>query len=674
MDRDHCSMTRFIFILYALIATASLLHAQRDSVSDLHESLNERLFEYGGQDAEASPMLDDLDELARSPLNLNAATLQQLSALPFLSPPAAYALYAERRKSDGFADWDQIAAVRGIDEDALIYLRLYTYLPKAESGIWDQGLSVQLRSRFEQDDRPRLGYLDGSYAGSALKSYQRVSISNGNRRQAGLLIEKDAGEASFADHLTGYLRFDSTGFLDRIVIGDFTMNAGQGLVLWRASGASKSGEVISSGKRRAEQIHPFLSATESRHMRGIAMQTRAGMFTVSGFYSVNRIDARIDSLTGDITSFDESGLHRTSGESSHTNTVSDRGIGGRVSTEAKLGLSLVSGGFTGITSQLDHVSVPSTPFGFAGSSASAFSLDADIQLPGTDVFMEWARSHTGCFGGIVGMTTHIGPRMAGTLLYRTYQPNFVSRSGFAFGERNGATQNEEGFYLGLQCTVFRGLIVQASFDSYRFPARTYQIPVPSSGHDFFARVDWKVTRGLSLTLSFKQDTKDDVANAIDQDGRDIRPVTQKTRRNIRLDCRFSTGPRIVFRSRFETAGLTYAMYNEPEDGYLFFVDAQYAPAPALKIVARAAAYRTDSYETRLYMYESSLRGSFANAGYYGQGMRMSLFVQLSPASAVSFGFKYGQTISYGAGSTGSGKDTVNGDTLGKISMQMDLQL
>jgi hypothetical protein len=659
------------FCIVAILAPVTLC-AQSDSASSQRELLIERLLEHGSEDSEDSPLMEELDALALRPLNLNSATLEELVALPFLAATAAASLHAARCDLGGFSEWSQVLATPGIDESTGIFLRLYTYLSGMEPSV--QGRFLRLRSRFQQDDRTRAGYLDGRYQGPRWKSYQRATASWNEHLHGGVLIEKDPGETSLLDHITGYVCMDSLGAIERLIVGDFTVNAGQGLVLWKRAGLSKGGDAVRAGTRGAPLIQPSISASEYTSFRGAAVQTGTGVFRAAGFVSVRSLDGRIDSVTGMVTSFDESGLHRTAGEMARENTISERTAGANLSVRWIWEGWQCSLGCTGVASRLDRTVASAAPHSFAGSESNALSVNADLRATSCVAFAEWARSHTGSIGGIAGITAQIAPRLAMTAVYRGYQPEFVSRFGYGFGDKNGATQNEEGIYLAIRYSPFRGLVLQLFHDAYRFPGQSSTMPVPSSGHELQGDAEWKAARGVTISIRCRQQTKDVVVSAMDRDGRAIRPVTQRRTNLLRVECLHNAGPALSFRLRIESTFASHAGFVAPESGSLAFADVQFAPVASVRISARAAAYRTDSWDSRLYMYEPDVQGAMSNTGFSGQGMHFSVMARCSPTSAVTIGMKYGQSIVPGTRAIGVGDDAVPGDAMGRMSFQLDLAL
>jgi hypothetical protein len=660
-------MSCILFVAVALCA--SPIHAQTDSAGAWRGILTERLLERGADDGENPVLFEELDALARRPLNLATATLEELSALPFLTPSEALALQQRRDAGGGFADWDAVMSTSGIDEDAFIFLRLYTYLPREpDRGAWRR---ISLRSRFQQDDRSSAGFLDGRYPGSRWKSSQRLQAQCSERIKAGILAAKDPGESSWIDRLGGYCEADSLGPIDRIVVGDFTVSAGQGLVLWKPAGLSKGGDAVRSGIRASPLLQASLSSSSTSALRGVGVQAHLGGARGAVFVSRRSLDGGIDSATGAVGSLGASGLHRTATEQSSRGTVSEFAAGAHADAQWSAGETRISLGCTAAFSRLDRAIASPSPHVFTGADAHAYSVDATLRHPSFAASSEWGRSHTGATGGMASVSTRPSRHIACTVLYRRYAPDFSSRFGYAFGEMNGATRNEEGLYFGLRCTPVRGAVIQAAYDMYRFPGCSTTMPVPSSGHEFMTDLEWAAARGFTVGVRYGQQTKDDIVAATDRDGRDIRPVTQATRRTVRLETAYDAGS-LRLRFRVETVLLSRAAFVPPERGMLMFADLQWVPSAPVLFSVRVASYRADSWDSRVTMVEQDIGGMMAINGCSGEGLRLSVAARCALGRSVTIGAQYSETIAPGAPSSGTGADEIAGDALGRMTFQTDI--
>ncbi|NOY06850.1 MAG: helix-hairpin-helix domain-containing protein [Chlorobi bacterium] len=668
---------RFIFpFLPAIIAFAAFTFSapaqQIDTTRTGPDIQDEELLENLTGDQEDSQVLDRLEDLAAHPVDLNLADLSTLQTIPGLTPMIAASIIGYREKYGPFTQFGDLARVPGMDRQTLELLQRFGTLSTTETQAPLLGkTTVEFRSRVMQDLETARGYLEGKYPGTKMKQYNRFQLTVGEHFRFGVLTEKDAGEPRLADFFTTFLEVKNVGFADVFVAGDYNVSAGQGIVLWRNSGFSKSVETISSIKRSSSLISPYRSSLENGFFRGAAWEKQFGALQAAAFFSTHTYDARLDSLTGAAGSFDESGLHRTVTERAKEDNVSETLVGAHVSV--RITNPWVSGemGISGYSSTFDREIRPSSPGAFEGTSASAVGLDYNLMVSGTNLFGEWARSHTKAIGGVSGLSTRLFDGFDLSLLYRYFPADFVSLHGYAFGERNGGTRNEEGMYLGLKYRLFRTLTLRGYMDVFRFPGRTYFNPLPASGKDLLVQTDWRFAARTLLTLRYREKVKDDPITIVDPENRRI--ITNRTQRNLRAEIMYQPARFFRVRSRVEFVRVDWATGLSSESGMLAFLDIRYRPRPDVQVYARVIGFRTDSYESRVYEYENDLRGVFANSALYGSGQHFYILLLWEAFHGMRFSAKYSRLVRDNVRSLRSGYDEIAGDELSRISIQVEFR-
>lgn len=117
-----------------------------------------------------------------------------------------------------------------------------------------------------------------------------------------MIAEKDAGESyldqsHLPDHLSGFYQLKNGGVLRHLVIGDYNVSFGQGLVMGQGMMVGKSNEVLKI-KSSYSGIRRHLSTVESGYCRGAALLLGKRKFRFTTFGSFKEIDASslIDTL------------------------------------------------------------------------------------------------------------------------------------------------------------------------------------------------------------------------------------------------------------------------------------------------------------------------------------------------------------------------------------------
>ena len=639
----------------------------------------ERLLDEESENEEGlSELLERFDGWLRRPVVLERAALRDIAALPFLSREEARALHAIARdpalKQDADEARRRIDSLLGGDRDRLALLHACTRLREHEDIT--PGYAAALRMRLQQEDEPRAGFLDGRYPGSRVRLQQRLRFDVGTRFSAGVLTEKDPGETALADQLAGHAVLRDLGVLRKAVVGDFAVTAGQGLVFWQQFGLSKGGEATRVG-RAPELLSPYSSATEGFGARGAAVHLGGDNADFLIFYSSRGRDASIDAETGTAGAFGIDGLHRSASELARRGSVREQMAGAHGELRFPLGGGMLQLGSSLQGARYSVPSEPRTPFGFRGDEAWVSGADASWASDRLLLFGEAALAFTHVPAFIAGLEARLTSKADIAVVARRYHERFVSLQGSAFGER-GEAANEEGAYIGLRLRPAARLKLNAWMDIYRFPNRTYFVHLPSSGVEGMCTAEYALDRATQLRLRASHVRKDQTAAVKDDAGRELRPIVRRLQHTFRMELSHETAGGTRLRLRAEYARTAFAptpwhAQLPAGDGLLLSADLRLRPLPGFTLLGRLTAYGTDSYDARLYQFEHDVRGVMQNVVMYGDGLRAYLLALWRPFHQLELGLRYAVTIQDGTRAMSSGADTVEGDRLGKVSAQLDVE-
>ncbi len=669
-------MRASLIILALLIAHAAVVAQDpvpTDTLTIPQELELEQVLEDVTLDAEDSQLIDLLTFLAENPLDLNTASEDELLQIPGLTPLAIHQIITQREQRR-FASVDELRGLDIIDDDVFARVRPFLTveaMQRTPAVALVRALTV--RHRTVRDLQERAGFQTGAFAGSPYKIYNRLVARsrefNGSSVAVGLLTEKDAGEQSLTDFVAGYADIRLSNIATRVVLGDFTVEAAEGLVFWRSIGFSKGSEVISSVRKGGIGIRPYLSTDENWYFRGVAAEAEVAGVQVSGFYSRKPLHATVSS-DGVITSFDASGLFRTTSERAKRFTARHELYGGRVVASLLRGLVIGGGGYTATFS---HEVSPRQVgvFGFRGSSTSMVGLDVGYTTRALNLFSEVARSYTQAIGAIGGMIVRAAPGIDVAVALRYYPKDFVSLYGYGFGESSN-TQNESGFYTGMRMRVGSWLRVSTYYDQFRFPWRTRSLRMPTAGNDFLLLFEPRPSRRTNMQIQFRSRNRPANEALADEFARTVRIDGERWQKNYRVT--FEYRPSITFRwrSRVEVVNVGYSSSSRVERGMLVFQDMRTHPLPKMLVDARVIVFETDSFDSRVYEFESDLRGTFSNPALFGKGVRWYVVARYEVMKAVDVSMKYAQTIKSGVRTLSSGTSLIQGDLDNRLSVQLDV--
>lgn len=680
-------MSRIVFILPSILSLALVsLAAQEKADTTLGSDELERMLEEITQDAGDSQLLELLSSLEEHPLDLNTATQEELQQLPGLTSILAFAIVRSRDRAP-FEHVEDLMRVEGVTEELLTRFRRFLRVGGSEPlGNAVAIGKIRFRSRVSQDLQQRRGFMEGTYPGSPQKVYNRLvarstdlnpllGSPSGERHnqswlEAGLVMEKDPGERSLNDFVAGYLTLNVQPAGSRVILGDYVVEAGEGLVFWRSAGYSKGSEVISTIQKNGGGVKPYVSTDENSFLRGIAAETRLWGVRISAFVSRRSLNASVND-EGTLTSFNASGLFRTPGEVRSKGASGETLAGGIVSTIPVPGLKV---GLSGYRATFDHPVMLGGTFGFQGTTASVFGLNASWTGVRSTFFSEIARDHAGTMAGLAGVVWKPTRVLDLSMIGRTYPRDFISLHAFGFGEGGGLTQNESGLYFGLKVRPFSGTVISSYYDQFVLPWRSSLVRFPSEGNDLLTLVQSQLTRKLSITLQYKRKNKSTTETLSDQFDRDTRRVGMRRQSSFRATVELNSSVAFRWRSRVEWVQVGYDLTGHREEGVLAYQDIRTYLVPKLLVNARVIAFHTDSFDSRVYEFESDLPGALNNPGLYGKGYRWYVTTRFEISSSVDLWVKYGHTVKEGVKVLSSGPNQIDGDLENRVSLQVDVVL
>ncbi|HEY5125287.1 MAG TPA: helix-hairpin-helix domain-containing protein [Ignavibacteria bacterium] len=697
-------LTYPFLIVFSILIFSENLKAQIDTTKAPGDttSLNlrdqkEKILENSDFDLEDSKLLDYLEKLERNPLDLNIVTQKELESIPYINSIIARRIIEYRKENIYFKSKRELLKVDGITE--ILYDEIKGYLvarkskvdvlinENGETEIDSRGSRINLiknfnfryRTRFQQELQPKVGYLNGKYPGSRAKIYNQFNsiFKNSNFTLEGnVTIEKDAGETNFADFKSAYLELSDYKFIKELIVGDYSLNFGQGLGMWSSFGFSKGNISVDPIKKKEKGIDSYSSVSEVQFFRGGAAKLNFGnKYNFYVFYSNHFLDASIDTTLGEASTIYFDGYHRTASELSRQNSIKERFLGGRFLYDndfLRLGVTYWDAKFSK-PFEPDTTTAATQLFNFSGDYANMMSADYDFIYRNMNLYGEVARSNNGALAGIGNFQLNFMGIADVVFSYRNYSRDFTVLHSFGFGDRSGNTQNETGFYTGIQLTPLKGLSVNAYYDQFKFPYRTYSDAVPTVGNDFLVFSEWKANSQLMFNFKYRYQNQEGTVSIIDEFNRSVRVLDNRNQLNLRIGFTYQFKNNLRVRSRLEYVYVGYKDFGGDNKGFLFYSDARFVPLPKLTFDARIIFFQTDSYDSRIYEYEDDVRGVMSNTGLYGNGTRWYLLARYKVFNSIELQAKYAETYQDGVKSIGTGYDLINGDINNKFNFGMEIK-
>ena len=707
------------FTIFQLILSKSLAQDYPREEINLEDFIEE-LFQQQDEDIDYEDLYESLFQYYRNPLNLNRVNREELASLYVLSEMQLNNFFKYMEKNGKFLSEYELQAIPGFDLNTI-----YKLMPFIE--IRDVGFSDNrnlfnrivseknnyLMVRYQRVLEDAEGYLrteadtnkDGSeksrYLGSPGKLYLRYRVSHIKDFSLGFTLEKDAGEQITwspenkqygTDFLSYHFMLYNKGNFKSIVLGDYQIQFGQGLLLAAGFSIGKGSETITTIRRSNLGIKPYTSVTEGNFFRGAAATLNLGFFDITGFYSNRNIDGRVtvetlDTIINNISipqivtteivssNTDISGLHRTVSELSKKQQNNEQVYGGNFSYKSKdknlnAGLTFVGTKYS--VPIVQKISRVYRKFEFNGSQNYNIGLNFSYNWQNFNFFGEAAQSmsdSTGYDGRgfLAGFISSLSPKLEMSMLYRNYGRDFHTFYGEAFGE-NYRNINEQGLYWGIKLKPVKKITITAYYDRFKFPWLKYQVDAPSQGYEYLARVTWvPKKRRVTLYGQYKEEIKeinqkDNLTN--------IDFITNTRKRNYIINLNYKAKELISFKSRVQFS--SYKQSNSTSYGYAVIQDVNF-DFGKLRLSTRFALFDTDDWDNRQYVYEKDVLWAFSLPAYYatgGSGIRTYLLLRYKFNRKTDIWLKYARFRYSNQNTISSGLNEIQGSKKSEIKVQI----
>jgi len=682
--RAFCLYLLFCLVIWCRIGQTVFAQQPDSTQSGAQENL-ERIFDdFDPEDTEfnTEQLTQFLQDLAANPININKTTPDKLLAVPGLNIRLARAIVQYRDSVKLYESINEVKEVRGIGNAALERIRPYVTLGSpgelqrqliTDLNYWTFDGEVEYLSRYQRTLQKQEGFRrpdSTGFVGSPGKVYQRYRYRSDHLSFA-ITQEKDSGEELSSptgfDYNSLHLSVNDVGKLQQLVIGDYSISSGQGMVLWNGGAFGKGRDVIGTANRNERGIRPYSSAQETDFYRGIAA-TYGDKFQISGYFSKRNKSASV--ISGDtVRSPSSSGFHRTVSELSRKNNLEETFYGGRVRYRLPFGVVGATGYSVNYNRFIGQGNRLSSKFDFKGTSSSVLGADYRLFFKDLLFFGEGGRSQNGGWGLVSGLEYALTDNVELSLNYRNYQRDFQSIFGDGFGEVSGEPQNEKGIYIGLDYDVNEWLTLSAYLDQYEFDAPRFGLNQASDGHDWLGLADLQFSNNLSFYILARSEIKGDEFEVPDRFGRSIVQLGDEKRNSYRGQLQYWVNPRIRLRSRVEFVE-TREAGAQNETGFLLFQDLRLMPSPKWKIDARITLFDTDSFNSRVFQFENNLLYVLSNTALSGQGQRSYILVNYEALDYLEIWARFSISMFENRRTISSGRTEIQGDTRSDIGVEV----
>ncbi|MCF0072619.1 helix-hairpin-helix domain-containing protein [Dyadobacter sp. CY261] len=639
---------------------------------------------------DSEELFEGLLQLYASPLDLNAATPDDLAATFILSEIQLRSFFEYRTIAGALLSLYELQAVPGFDlatiRRLLPFVTISTKAVAIRDALKNPGQHfVMFRSGKLIERQKGFAPLDANsssatrYQGPAFNGYLRYRNARSGVYSFGLTFEKDSGEEIWDWNARGQIfGFDYTSFhaqvinrgkLKTLIAGDFQMQTGQGMILGAGFSLGKGSEVIKTVYKSTTGLKPYTSATEANFFRGIAASWSIAKSTeVTFLFSRTKRDAtqESDSIT---TSLPITGYHRTPSEIEKHNVLSEQNAGLHLlhrlsSQKGQIGFTMLH---TSYDSFIQKRNWAYNRYEFSGTQNLIAGLHGDYRWQNIHFFTETAISKSGGTGTIGGLVASVGRKFDISMMARHYARRFHTFYGNPISEGTRPI-NENGAYAGLRWSPSRKWQWSAYFDYFRFPWLKFQVDAPSQGFDYFLHWLWKPSRRLNAYLLFHEKHKQlNDPSAEDSDPTLIRSI----KRTATFNMDYEIPLKCALRTRFQYGSLK-SKGSKTSNGFTVAQDVT-CYFSKLEISGRVAFFKTDDYDSRQYAYEKDMLYAFSIPAYYNAGTRHYLMLRYTLSKHIKIWLRWSQTRYSDIDKISSGLNEIDGNKRSEAKVQVMYQ-
>lgn len=673
------------------IVDRNLLNAQDDkeSESGFEKEILEAATENSQTDIDATFLAEQLEHFKTHPLDINSTNKDEFVKLGILNPFQIYSIIEYRKEHGPFLSVYELNGVDGISATTLKMLLPFITVKSDLSINQKQEVKNMLLMNSGRTIETEQGYLKVPdslrtlhpnlyYPGNPYNVKFKYHFEKGNNLQAGIAGEKDPGETWFAgnnktfDFTSGYMQFQNKGILKNLLIGDYSANFGQGLVLWSSFAVGKTSYSINVEKP-PEGFKYYSSFNENQMFRGFASTIRLGKFDISAFISSKNIDANIvaKDSTGKVTlvsTLQNTGIHALPSEINDEKSLGEQIAGGNVTYDYgkfKIGGTFINVNYDAAIQKSDDLY---NYYSFSGKYLMADGINYLFRGRKIEFFGEAARNSKNDNAFINGMIIQPVPELSLAIVYRNFGPRYFSPYSNAFAQ-NSNPSNEKGLYTGLEYIPSAKWKINAYTDFYKYPWLKYRISSPSGGSNYFIETTFEPSdkTTLSLRYNIKSQEQDSITQVSDPPQL-IKENFQKTR----FSSIYKISSTIGLKNRFEWLHYT-KQYAPNQDGFLIYQDVNWKPSgKAFSIVLSYAVFQTGGWESRIYAYETDVLYSNSVPVFYGNGSRFYCVFRYQLLKYFDFWLRYGISVYSNKNIIGQGPTEIDGNRKSDIEGQIIL--
>ena len=611
-----------------------------------------------------------LCEREQHPLDINEATREQLEELTFLSAQQVEEMVEYLYRYGPMKSLNELTMIRSLDPEHRRLLTYFIYIKdKPERSRFPDLHTITHYARHELMASARIPFYkrkgdEGTYQGYPYRHWLKYQLSYGDYVKAGIVGAQDAGEPFFAgknrlgyDFYSFYLQLRNWGRLQSLVLGKYRVSMGMGLIANNSFGLGKVSMLQNLG-RATNTLRAHSSRSADDYLQGVAATVSLSKrLSATAFISYRAMDATLNK-DGTAATILTSGYHRTETELEKKNNLKNTTVGGNLRYQA----NGVHAGVNLIATHLNRELKPNTStlyrrhyaqgLDFLNVSADYGYVNHRFSANG-----ETAINRYGALATINSLSLQLSGEWSLMALQRFYSYRYTSLYARSFSD-GGRVQNESGLYLGLTWQPSPSLKMMVYGDYAYFPWAKYQVSLSSHAWDgllqlSYTRRHW--TFGSRYRFRLRQ-----------RDNEEKNGLIQRAEHRARLSAEYLSNGRWSSRTQVDYG---YTSYKQRDAG-LMVSESLGMTLNWLRLNGGIGYFHTDSYDSRVYLYEQGPLYNYSFTQFYGEGIRYWLMARANIGQRLMLTAKLGITNYFDRSTIGSSYQQIDASSQTDLDLQV----
>lgn len=638
--------------------------------------LNEVMMQEDMASAAWEQTYDLLCDLEEHPMDINQVTREQLEELPFLSAQQIEGIVEYLWRYGRMESLSELVMVRELDYAQRRLLSFFVYVGEEKPAplptlkdiakYGQNELMAYARVPFYN----RKGDTDG-YLGPKYRHWLRYQFTYGDQVKLGFIGSQDAGEPFFVhrnkwgyDYYSFYFQLRNFRRLESLVLGNYRVSMGMGLVMNNSFSLGKMAMLQNLG-RSSYTLRAHSSRSVGSLFGAAATIDMGRHLKLTAFVSRSPADATLNK-DGTVSSILDTDYHRTETEMNKKHNLHPFKTGGCLRYNAH-GFHL---GMNALYTYLDRTLNPNTSTLYRqhypqGTDFLNLSLDYGYASPKVALSGETATDKKGHLATINTASLRVSDVLSLMVLQRFYSYAYSSLDAQSYSD-GGKVQNESGIYLGLTWQPSLTFRLSAYSDYAYFAWAKYQVSQSSYSWDNLLQATWQKQR-WTLTgryrLRLRQKDGEMISKNEEGGSRKEKTLVDRWEHRGRLSADYAIATGLGGRMQID-GGCTTDEWGGMVSATLAYTRRW------LRLNGGFGYFHTDSYNSRVYLYELGPLYTYSSQMFYGEGIRYWLMARANIGKHLMLTAKIGISDYFDRNTIGSSYQQVDASSLSDLDLQL----